>query len=401
MSSNQPVLQELAAILLVPTLLEDVKDFFSNQCLGITEKGCRCKRSLGVTKYQTSMALWSQFGLMEDCIVTEQLKEQIQTFIQNAHCKQHIDKSVIKYEAWLVDHGAKKGLSVSLSTPTESSNPDPSLASFSHDSTMTITEPDETSRMEDTLEIEDDMGIKVEAVTQVFSAMAVTDNKVKAAAVVVTITKVVAATTENDIKTTGAQNSTSEVLPQRIKGLGTVSLLRRKDSLRSPASYYEKVYSNLDLSEQELGVIYILRHKTENLFKIGYTKYSSSKRRSMGKRCNADNSESIYQSPQGHFFAARKAEKIAHLLLRQHNVMVEDCVTCGGGHKEWFCAAEKEILRVVKAVEAFVRLPAYFDCPIEKQWKLTDAAVKEATLLWDSTPQNTAKSLRPRPPCVS
>ncbi|CAI6090753.1 unnamed protein product [Clonostachys chloroleuca] len=407
MSPEKPMLQELVAILGVPTLLEEIDDCQFISCLAMTKQGSRCGNIKNPKDQEQSMGLWNEFSLMKECILTEGLHEKIQSFIRSANCHRHnSDDSVAMkgLKTWL-----NKAVVTNSATSEESSSPDLSSASLSQDTTTITVESDESDINEATIESDanepfqikstvDDKAttcIEVEAVAEVLSSMAVTDKEVKATAVVTTITDkmskaaaVVTTTTTSDTGTHETQRITAEGFPTHIDGFGTVSQLQRKGTLRSPAPFLEEIFGYLKPSEQEEGIVYVLKHISErNLFKIGYTRYNSEKRRKMGKKCNVDNSETIYESPQGHFFAARKAEKLAQVCLRQHNLKVEECDTCGGGHKDWFGASERDVLQAVETMEAFVRLPGYSECPQTKNWKISIEGYEKMKLLCDASPR--------------
>ncbi|CAG9988057.1 unnamed protein product [Clonostachys byssicola] len=408
MSPEKPMLQELAAILGVPTLLEHIDDCQFTTCLAETKRGLRCGRRRNHDDREQSMASWNEFSLMKECVLTEGLQGKIQSFIYSSFCHIHSsDDSVAMkgFKAWIKSYGEEKPVLANSVSSEASSSPSLSSASLSQDTTTTTTttttiesDINETTIESDakkpvqignTFDDEETTRAEVEAVTEVFSEMTVTDKEVKATAVVTSIidkgikaAAVVTTITESD---TGAP----EINTTHIDGLGTISQLQRKGTLRSPAPFLEEVYRYLDKSEKEEGIVYVLKHISErNLFKIGYTKFNSKKRQKMGKKCNIDNSETIYESPQGHFFAARKAERLAQVLLRQHNLKVEQCEKCGGGHNEWFCATESHVLQAVEMMEAFVRLPGYAECPKTKEWKISMEGYKKMKVLCDPSPQN-------------
>jgi hypothetical protein len=312
------------------------------------------------------------------------------------------------FKAWIESRGEESPALANFVTSKESSSPDLSSASLSQDTTTTTIESDineatiesdakEQVQIKNTLYDKETTRTEVETVTEVLSGMTVTDKEAKATAVVTTITdkaiKAVAVTTTITESDTSApeiqkQTITAEVVSTHIEGFGTVSPLQRKGTLRSPAPFLEEIFRYLLPSEQGDGIVYVLKHISErNLFKIGYTTYNSEKRRKMGKKCNVDNSETIYESPQGHFFAAKKAEKLAQVFLRQHNLKVEKCEICDGGHKEWFCASERDVLQAVETMEAFVRLPGYSQCPETKNWKISFEGYEKMKLLCDASPR--------------
>ncbi|CAH0050450.1 unnamed protein product [Clonostachys solani] len=404
--SEKPMLQELVAILGVPTLLEDIDDCQFITCLATNTKDFRCGNLRKKTDQKKSIALWNEFSLMKECVLTDELQEKIQSFIRSSNCHHHNsdNSNAMKgFKAWVISRGKDKPVLAKSLSSEESSSPDLSSASLSQDTTTITIESDineatiesDVKEPVQTKNTSDDKE-EVAAVTEVLSAMTVTDKEFKATAVVTTITneaiKAAAVVTTITKSDTGAHD---EVGPTHIDGFGTVSQLQRKDSLRSPAPLFEEIYRYLKKSQQEEGIVYILKHTSDrNLFKIGYTKYDSEKRRKMGKKCNVDNSETIYESPQGHFFAARKAEKLAQVLLRQHNLKVEKCKKCGGGHREWFLASERDVLQAVETMEAFVRLPGYAKCPETKQWKISIEGYEKMKLLGGASPRRIGALLR-------
>ncbi|VUC36592.1 unnamed protein product [Clonostachys rosea] len=409
MSPEKPMLQELVAIIGVPTLLDHIEDCQFTTCLAMNSKGFRCGRIKTPKDQQQSMALWEAFSLMKECDLTEGLQEKIQSFIRSSTCLYHnSDDSVAMngFKAWIESRGQDKSVLANFVSSEECSSPDLSSASLSQDTTTitiesnineTMIDPDakEPVQIKSILDNKETMRTEMETVTEVLSGMTVTDKEVKVTAVVTTITDkaikaatVVTTITESNTSAPETEAVTAEAIPTHIDGFGTVSKLQRNGTLRSPAPFLEEIFGYLKPSEQEEGIVYVLKHTSErNLFKIGYTKYDSEKRRKMGKKCNVDNSETIYESPQGHFFAARKAEKLAQVCLRQHNLKVDKCEKCGGGHKEWFCASERDVLQAVETMEAFVRLPGYSECPETKKWKISIEGYDKMKLLCDASPR--------------
>ncbi|CAH0031061.1 unnamed protein product [Clonostachys rhizophaga] len=409
MSPEKPMLQELVAIIGVPTLLDEIADCQFTTCLATNTKGFRCGRIKKPDDQEQSMRLWNEFSLMKEFVLTEGLQEKIQSFIRSSNCPYHNSNDSIAmkgFKTWIKSRGDDKPVLANSVSSEECSSPGLTSASLSHDATTMTIESDisettiefdvkEPVQIRNTVDDKATTCTEVEAVTEVLSAMAVTDKEVKATAVVTTITdkaiKAAAVVTTITTRDNGApetQTITAEVIPTHINGFGTVSQLQRKGTLRSPAPFLEEIYRYLQPSEQEEGIVYVLKHISErNLFKIGYTRYNSEKRRKMGKKCNADNSETIYESPQGHFFAAKKAEKLAQVFLREHHLKVEKCETCGGGHKEWFCASERDVLQAVETMEAFVRLPGYSECPETKKWKISIEGYEKMKVLCDPSPR--------------
>ncbi|UNI20888.1 hypothetical protein JDV02_006937 [Purpureocillium takamizusanense] len=122
-----------------------------------------------------------------------------------------------------------------------------------------------------------------------------------------------------------------------------------------------KVYLEMDKAltpkQKQVGIVYILRHRTKSgMFKIGWTTYTAEVRRR--RVCDGEDSEVLYETERP-FFAAFKAERLAHAKLARQAAHVRDCVSCGGGHQEWFRSSVREVREAVLLMETFVRLPAY------------------------------------------
>ncbi|KAF6832019.1 hypothetical protein CPLU01_06401 [Colletotrichum plurivorum] len=156
---------------------------------------------------------------------------------------------------------------------------------------------------------------------------------------------------------------------EKINGLGWASL-QRKGSVRDNSPIFTEMHAALSPMQQEYGILYVLEHDTqEGLFKIGWTRMTAEKRLNQANNCFKHNSTPIYETRDGPFFAALKAEKLTQLALRRHNIRISVCEKCGGGHKEWFKASRDSVLETVQAMERFVKLPAYE--LVDGLWKLS------------------------------
>lgn len=159
-----------------------------------------------------------------------------------------------------------------------------------------------------------------------------------------------------------------------IDGLG-FGVLNRKGSFRDNSQIFRSMHAPLTHKEQNDGIVYVWRHVGKgDHFKIGFTGTTAIKRLQTHKCLKRNKDiEVIYESPDGPFFAAERAEHLAQSFLGSQNLRIISCDMCGGGHKEWFRAREDAVLDAVISMERFVRFPAY-EATADGEWKLSDAA---------------------------
>ncbi|RSL66962.1 hypothetical protein CEP54_003520 [Fusarium duplospermum] len=218
-----------------------------------------------------------------------------------------------------------------------------------------------------------------ETVVENFSAMAVSSRGLpqesqKPAAEGVAVghvsTMAIAVSEETSTTKTGAKETTQDV---RVVGLGLISTLQRKGSLRDDSPVIKELHKHLTPQELEEGIVYVLEHTvTPGLFKVGWTRTNVYQRLRHPKNCYSKHTKVIHETSSGHFVGASKAESLVQVILRHQNIKVIECEQCGGGHREWFKSSKDEVLRTVKLMEEFVRLPAYELC--EGEMKLSREA---------------------------
>ncbi|KAF4958550.1 hypothetical protein FSARC_10984 [Fusarium sarcochroum] len=143
-----------------------------------------------------------------------------------------------------------------------------------------------------------------------------------------------------------------------VAGLG-YSLPKRTGSLRDDSPIIREFYKCLTSDQQKEGRVYVLKHNEhDDIFKIGFTKITASERNLQSKNCYGKNTEILYES-RTPFPGAMKAERLAHVSLKNESLHITHCNMCGHGHTEWFRGSRTTILDTVKLMEAFVSFPAY------------------------------------------
>jgi Zn ribbon nucleic-acid-binding protein len=161
------------------------------------------------------------------------------------------------------------------------------------------------------------------------------------------------------IETSGASGRVVEIdVVNKFFSLGIVEM-HRSGSFRDSSPVYREIHRPLTGQDMSMGIVYILQqNRCDDLFKIGWTRFTTAERQRHHNNCYSIDSKVIYES-DAHFQAARRAESLCHRILRHKNVRVKECKHCGGGHREWFTASGEEVRRTVSIIEALVRLPAY------------------------------------------
>ncbi|KAM0420818.1 hypothetical protein ACHAPT_011348 [Fusarium lateritium] len=208
-----------------------------------------------------------------------------------------------------------------------------------------------------------------ETIVENFSAMAIssrnTPQESESLATAETSAEHISTTTiavkeETNMTNVGGKDTTKDV---RVVGLGLITTLQRKGSLRDDSPVIRELHKHLTPQQLEEGVLYILEHTgTPGLFKIGWTRTSVHERLGQPGNCYGKDTKVLHETSSGRFAGASKAERLVQVILRHQNIQVVECEQCGGGHKEWFKSSKDEVLRTVKLMEDFVQMPAYEMC---------------------------------------
>lgn len=332
-----------------------------DKCSGRTKSFLRCNSHTSGKNEVTASSLYMQLCQEELSPESEQCLGLLEKLIGISHCRHHRIDAVAALEKW------KK----TNSTPLPA---------------------DKAPAVNDVQAMDDDKPPSLCVITQVAdTVLSKSDTADDTASKVMVTAHVHVEEIADDISTTTISVSSEEDTPEKeqttekhfdtastpdgsekINGLGWASL-QRKGSIRDNSPIFTEMHAALSPMQQEYGILYVLEHDTqEGLFKIGWTRMTAEKRLNQANNCFKHNSTPIYETRDGPFFAALKAEKLTQLALRQHNIRISVCEKCGGGHKEWFKASRDSVLETVQAMETFVKLPAYE--LVDGQWKLSGPA---------------------------
>ncbi|KAM0344685.1 hypothetical protein ACHAPU_007280 [Fusarium lateritium] len=138
--------------------------------------------------------------------------------------------------------------------------------------------------------------------------------------------------------------------------------LKRTATMRDFTPIIKELYNYLTTYQvSNPGILYVLQHmEHKDVFKVGFTTETAAKRLNQSGNCCRGFYEIIYES-QGGFFAAKKAEILAHKVLNPYKLNLVECENCEKGHRELFTGSKETIVNQVKAIENFIRLKPYVE----------------------------------------
>ncbi|KAF9766016.1 hypothetical protein IL306_001616 [Fusarium sp. DS 682] len=137
--------------------------------------------------------------------------------------------------------------------------------------------------------------------------------------------------------------------------------IRRNGTISNKSIIINELGKPLTQNQMRKGKVYVLKHKEQdNMFKIGWTATTASTSLSQPSNCYRGSCElkPIHESDEA-FKGSLKAQRLAHVYLRDINLRVDKCEICGKGHREWFKGPLGAIMNTVRVMEDFVRRPAY------------------------------------------
>ncbi|RSL39601.1 hypothetical protein CEP53_013935 [Fusarium sp. AF-6] len=417
MNNSTPTgLDDLASIIeLLPTL--ENPDF--THCRKKNQKGVQCGNSIAVAKRPKALTLWTDLANREYFPDNEDFYDKLKDLLELIHCNKHHEHAFERYRSWRMERSLDAASFSSESsvpnTPEQRSSiefpSETDLTPFSSPLTMDDTPgtpknlgsdaaesfiqstptrsttanlrlPEKTERL-DTVEVVSKrisvMTITTdsdkpacntsETVVENFSATAISSRELpeegqKPAAEEVAVghalTMATAVSEQASTTKTDEKETTQDV---RVVGLGLISTLQRKGSLRDDSPVIKEIHKHLTPQDLEEGIVYVLEHTvTPGLFKVGWTRTNVYQRLGHPNNCYSKHTKVLHETISGRFVGAHKAESLVKVILRHQNLEVVKCEQCGGGHREWFRSSKDEVLRTVKLMEEFVRLPAYELC---------------------------------------
>ncbi|KAM0332481.1 hypothetical protein ACHAQA_002762 [Verticillium albo-atrum] len=392
---SRPVLEALPTILRDTTFIAAYGQWNFNECSGIKRGGIKCGRRFKEARIVNARSLYDKFSFLSQLPATEEFFGQFASFLVDSHCQDHIRGAEASFSTWKLTLASQE---LSPTLPSSSTgevapdisclslnDADPPLSSPASNRATCIQDPikrkpvparvpsihrlsrasfqegDDTYASFNAKEScaasdpgsEHDSAVAIESVSEKLSTLKVTPS---------------------EIVDPNEQDETSEaVLDERIFQLGNLTI-QRKGSVRDPTPFMKEMYRHLTKRQQAEGIVYVLAHKTQpGLYKIGFSTLSAEKRLGQANNCYAVNTEIIHKT-KGHFFAAEKAEQLAHKALRHYNRILTDCEQCQGRqtHKEWFRVSRETVIQTVEAMERFVKLPGY-ELHEGGDWKLSKA----------------------------
>lgn len=387
-TSEHPVFMGLITILAPIDHAPNPEDWEFIKCpaTAVSTKS-RCK--INMSDRGKAETLYNQIKSMEKWPRTDEELDRIKDFLTASHCRHHNRAAVKRLEDWVASSAGTAPSTIDqVSVVSDEDRDDgsdisditrePSIAR-SYDgqddfptppSTAPATQPEDpmllvTTKPEPAPASISEPSAPLENVTDGMSAMDIN--------------------TAPEPKDTTTQTEANGVSVQRIIGLG-LTKLERKGSLSDPTQVFGEIFKHLTPKQQTHGVVYIRESELEkDLFMISWTGQGEDKLNER-KTCDALNSKIIYTSPGGSFFAAPKAGKLIQTVLRHHNLTVEKCDHCQGGHRNWFRAPRRMVLETAEIMENFVRLPAYESLDNEN-WKLSTIAREKIRVMCEFSPE--------------
>ncbi|KAH7266273.1 hypothetical protein B0J15DRAFT_242917 [Fusarium solani] len=427
MNNSTPTgLEDLASII---DFLPSLENPDLTRCRGENQKRVKCSNPILAAKRLRAPPLWADLANREYFPDNEDFYYKLKTLLECIHCNCHVGDAFERYRSWKMERSLDAASFSSESsvpgTPEQRSSiefpSDTDITPFSSPLTMDDTPktpkssssdaaesfiqstptrstttslrfPKETERlgtvevvskristMTITADTEKSTCNTSGTVVENFSAMAISSRELpqksqepatEQVAVEHVSTVAIAVSEETSTTKTGEKEATQDV---RVVGLGLISTLQRKGSLRDDSPVIRELHKHLTPQQLEEGIVYVLEHTgTPGLFKVGWTRTSVYERLGQPGNCYGKHTKVLHETSSGRFAGASKAERLVQVILRHQNIEVVECEQCGGGHKEWFRSSKDEVLRTVKLMEDFVQLPAYERC--EGEMKLSREA---------------------------
>lgn len=419
-------LEDLASII---DFLPSLENPDLSCCRGENKKRAKCSNPIAAAKRPKAISLWTDLANREYFPDNEDFYYKLETLLECIHCGYHVGAAFERYRSWKMERSLDTAsfssessvpgtpeqcvsaefpsdtditpfsspLTVDDTPKTPKSSSSDAAESFiqstpTRSTTASLRFPEEHER----LDIVEVVSKRISAITitadtekstcntsktvvENFSTIATSSRElpqksqnpvIEEAAVGHVSTVAIAASEETSTANVGEKEATQDV---RVVGLGLISTLQRKGSLRDDSPVIRELYKHLTPQQLEEGIVYVLEHTgTPGLFKIGWTRTSVSGRLGQPGNCYGKDTKVLYETSSGCFAGASKAERLVQVILRHQNTEVVECEQCGGGHKEWFKSSKDEVLRTVKLMEDFVQLPAYEMC--EGEMKLSREA---------------------------
>ncbi|KAM0261152.1 hypothetical protein ACHAQJ_002414 [Trichoderma viride] len=334
---DSPVIRELAAILQAIDPFPNPNDSDFTTCRGF-KKGStsRCGMRACPTSEQNQVDdLLSQFQIMTTCVDTNDLYDEIQTFINLTHCRHHRDDAGEAFNRWKAQRKAAISSQGPITPSRSTTSYNESFESISDISSMGS--PSFTSDSSEYDEFVLDFRIA---------------EKMKSLKI---------ATSFQD---TGAQTGDSgfgdvEAQRERLKRLGTFHCPEDGEE-QDHVKIYQTMEKRLSAQSMPAGILYVLEHtKIPGLHKIGWSKHSAKLRLKQPKNCYKFETRIIHETEGETFNGASQAERIAQAILRHKKLLIVKCVHCNGSHHEWFLASRQDALSAVMLAERWLKMPAY------------------------------------------
>ncbi|KAI9149040.1 hypothetical protein HJFPF1_11086 [Paramyrothecium foliicola] len=376
-----------------------------------TQKQCSVKMS----QAERAKKIYEEFKLLDACTESDEFFVQLEEFLAATHCRRHHGPAAIRNLSKWRQERSNKGLDavdivseisdgsqhdVSTANDGTRSNEWPisdaperavsitsgsigdvsTMSTASHESStsqstvapvLLVESPtSETTRSDTSSQEKDDVRVEVKAVAESLSALDINAPKKP---------NVVDIEEEDD-------DDVGVGTTERFVGFG-LTKLQRQGSIRDPSPVIHELYKSLTRTQQKEATLYVLQSKeNEDWFRIGHTTETMQQHLSKPGNCNTAHSNLIYQSHDGPFFGAAKAEKLVKAVLFHHNYKMEACKHCGGGHRDWFQAPRSLVEGTVEVMENFVRLPAYESLD-GQTWKLSAAAHEKIKVICGFSPE--------------
>ncbi|KAJ4308317.1 hypothetical protein N0V84_012168 [Fusarium piperis] len=429
MNDSMPTgLQELASII---DFLPPLENPDLDRCRKKNKtNGHQCKNPNKIFNMPQAIPLWDDLANRQYFPDNEDFYYKVETLIKYIHCKVHVKDALKKYHSWKMERSVDAASFSSESsvpgTPEQRSSiefpSETDITPFSSplsmdDRPMTPNKSPRSDTAESFIQStptrSTTAGLRFAQETEQLDTVEVVSKRISAITITASPEKLTCNTSETVVENLSAMAIPSRELPQesqrpateevvvehastmaitvseetskanisgkestqnvRVVGLGLISTLQRKGSLRDDSPVIRELHRHLTPRQLEEGIVYVLEHtETPGLFKIGWTRTNAYKRLGQSKNCYSKDTNVVHETRSGRFAGAEKAEKLAQVILRHQNIEVVECEQCGGGHKEWFSSSKDEVLRTVKLMEDFVQLPAYEMC--EGEMKLSREA---------------------------
>ncbi|KAF4983311.1 hypothetical protein FZEAL_1249 [Fusarium zealandicum] len=418
--STPPVLEELRTFIVYFPSLDEPS--FST-CRGYVDKEKRqCLMPAGPERQRQAKILWGKFTDMAECPDDDSFYENIEELLKLIHCRHHHPTSQSRFKEWqsvrsletfssspgssapvtpeprssvefpsetdmtpfsspitadetlmtpMKSPGSVVAESIFQETPTKIKNEDGKLpkeepSPDASDDTASISTTSISARSEPLMQ--DSRSETREAVADVVSAKTIptgsecpekeppSESKEDVVVETASITTVTETIESKPAMTEGDPLSQADV-KHLSDGLDT---LQRKGSLRDGSSIVRELYKYLTPEQHTEGVVYIVEHAEDDArFAVGWTSTSAQEILNKPDNCYGADSKIIHETSQGSFQGASKAQKLAQVILRQHNTRVRECTKCTGGHTEWLQVPKETVCNTVRLMEDFIRLPAY------------------------------------------